>query len=389
LSDAIPIPTRPSLEQYKKQAKDLLKACQSADRAKIRAWMTRILEPWARNLEHEVARMEERLRDRDIAKLADAQFFLAREHGYQSWPKFVEEIQSPNTDFEAAADAIVSGDIATLRRMLREKPELIRQRSTRREHAPLLHYVAANGIEDFRQRTPSNIVAITKLLLDSGADVNAESDAYRGHSTALGLVATSIHPYKAGVQNALMELLLERGAVIERTAVCDCLANGRGPAAEFLASHGAPLDFATAAGVGWLDYLKAQTSPTKKQREVGFRWACQYGKRQVVEYLLEQGVDVSAMDDRRMTGLHWAAFAGHLDLVKLLLARNAPLELINAYGGTVLSGAVWAAIINPKADHLKIIETLVDAGAKVSEDWFAGYREIDAALGRGQRKTVS
>ncbi len=103
MSDAIPIPPRHSLEQYKKQAKDFLKACQSGDRTEVRAWMTRILKPWARNIEHEVARMEERLRNRDIAKLAGAQFFLAHEHGYENWPKFVKEIQSPNTDFEAAA----------------------------------------------------------------------------------------------------------------------------------------------------------------------------------------------------------------------------------------------------------------------------------------------
>ena len=64
----------------------------------------------------------------------------------------------------------------------------VRSGHTRR---PLLHYVAANGVEDFRQKTPDNIVEIAELLLDAGAEVNAESNAYGGGCTALGLVATS------------------------------------------------------------------------------------------------------------------------------------------------------------------------------------------------------
>jgi hypothetical protein len=65
-------------------------------------------------------------------------------------------------------------------------------RSQRTHQAPLLHYVAANGIKDFRQKTPRGIVEIANLLLEAGADVNAESNAYGGGCTALGLVATSV-----------------------------------------------------------------------------------------------------------------------------------------------------------------------------------------------------
>jgi len=71
-------------------------------------------------------------------------------------------------------------------------------RSTRDHHSTLLHYVSANGVEDFRQKTPPNIVEITNLLLDAGAEVDAESDAYGGGCTTLGLVATSVHPEQAG-----------------------------------------------------------------------------------------------------------------------------------------------------------------------------------------------
>ena len=42
--DALPLPPRPSLEQYKKRAKDLLKASQSSDPAVLRAWAARWID---------------------------------------------------------------------------------------------------------------------------------------------------------------------------------------------------------------------------------------------------------------------------------------------------------------------------------------------------------
>jgi hypothetical protein len=268
------LPRRPNLSQYKKQAKDLLKACVSADPDAIHAWA----EQWFKSCAdqwvetearlrgvavtqdlgetircEEVDRIEKKIRAGMLSKahpvLADAQFFVAREHGFESWPKFAEQIRAlrhentPEARFEAAADAIVSGDIRTLRQLLRDEPRLIQMRSQRAHRAALLHYVAANGIEDFRQKTPANIVEIAKLLLDAGADVNAESSAYGGGCTALGLVATSVHPERAGVQEALMHMLLSHGAVIDKAGVAGkggsvveaCLMNGRARAAQFLA----------------------------------------------------------------------------------------------------------------------------------------------------------
>ncbi len=58
-----------------------------------------------------------------------------------------------------------------------------------------------------------NIVAIAKLLLERrGPRRHAESEAYGGGSTTLGLVATSVHPEQAGVQIELLDTLLRHGA---------------------------------------------------------------------------------------------------------------------------------------------------------------------------------
>lgn len=380
MSHAVPLPPHPHLDYYKKLAKDLVKACGDPDA--LHAWATRFAS------DH-IERLERHIRSANINKLADAQFLIARAHGFASWPKFskhVDEIQqagSPDSKFEQAADAIVSGDIDTLRRLLEESPALIRQRSSREHRSTLLHYVSANGIEDFRQRTPPNIVAIARLLLDAGADVNAESDAYEGHSMALGLAATSIHPEVAGVQIELMELLLDRGAMIERIpgeAVRACLANGRPLAARFLAERGAHLDVENAAGVGDLDRVnELLPSSSKEQIGKGFVWACEYGYDDVVTLLLDHGVD-PAFAAGGMTGLHLAAHDGHLDTVKLLLAHNAPLEVKNSYGGTVLDQTLWSAVNHPRPAHREIVEALIAAGAKVEADWLTGIPDIDELL---------
>src|SRR6266404_290764 len=243
--DAIPLPPRPNLEQYKKRAKELLRACKSRDQGAVRAWATIWIETLVRlhaltighpGAEHrnpiETAAkcLEERVKQVNLASsgtrsaivtLANAQFFIARAHGFENWPKFARHLDALNrhtpvvSQFEAAVEAIVGGDVATLGRLLDENPALIRARSTRTHRATLLHYISANGVEDYRQKTPKNAVEVAQRLLDAGAEVDAEANMYGGRDKTLGLVATSIWPAKAGVLTALIDLLLDAGAVVD------------------------------------------------------------------------------------------------------------------------------------------------------------------------------
>ena len=65
--------------------------------------------------------------------------------------------------------------MATLKRLLDENPQLIRARSTREHQATLLHYVSANGVEGYRQKTPNNAAKVAEILLQAGAEVDAEA----------------------------------------------------------------------------------------------------------------------------------------------------------------------------------------------------------------------
>src|SRR5262245_19188142 len=128
--DALPLPASLSIEQYKKLAKDLVKACDAGGREIAKwadRWMASLLpdsNPRQRNrsaqeVEEFAVRALQRA-DRSCV-LADAQFVLARSHGFTSWAAFTSHLDALAHDgteaaeFEAAADAIVRGDEATLR----------------------------------------------------------------------------------------------------------------------------------------------------------------------------------------------------------------------------------------------------------------------------------
>lgn len=90
------LPARPNLEQYKKQAKELLREAATGDP-----------QEWGTPGGHgsvatgRIMRNHPRLKNATPEKLraislADAQLVLAREHGFESWPKFAKHIETLN-----------------------------------------------------------------------------------------------------------------------------------------------------------------------------------------------------------------------------------------------------------------------------------------------------
>ena len=111
--------------------------------------------------------------------------------------------------------------------------------------------------------------------------------------------------------------------------------------------------------------------------------ACFVGSLEVVEHLLEAGLDVTGGTMTGLDGVHWAANRGQLAVVKHLLERHAPLETINMHGTTVLGTAVWSAVNEPCADHVAIIEALLDAGAAAGASGYpSGNPDVDRLLER-------
>ncbi|MGH7616705.1 MAG: ankyrin repeat domain-containing protein [Gemmatimonadaceae bacterium] len=429
--DTLPLPRRPDLAQYKKRAKELVIAARSADLNAVRAWA----EAWLRalasalgtpitpfvedSMHRAIDRVERRVRDtateRELS-LADAQFLIASAHSFETWAAFVRHVEGltrsdrETSNFEKAADAIVDGDLPMLEALVREHPELIRARSEREHHVTLLHYIAANGVEDFRQKTPPNAVAIARFLLEHGAEVDAGADTYGGNvwQTPMNLLVSSAHPDGAGLQAALAEVLLDFGAAVNGVAndespIMTALDFGYGDTAETLERRGARVDnVVLAAALGRIDLVRhyvidANTlapnlpliaphwrhmpNDATVHLELALAWACKFARVDVANILLDRGVDPASADGYKMTALHWAAANGCTDLVKRLIAAKVPLEVENVWQGTVLDSTAHFAMHMPVegADYGAIFQLLIDAGADVSvlAPYPAGNKPLD------------
>ena len=408
------LPVRSSLGRFKKQAKDLISEYGARNPEAMRC----IRQHHPRLPGRANTNDRNHVTDSDIRNtkvtFADAQVVVARWHGFENWSKLAKHIEaltqrkSHVLQFELAVEAIITGDVGTLKSLLRESPELVRARSTREHRATLLHYVAANGVEGYRQKTPKSAVKIAEILIKAGAEVDADLDygpvgrrryPERVGSTTLGLVATSVHPAVAGVQIPLLETLLDSGAAVDGllggwNPLIAALHNGRGNAAAFLAKRGARLNLEGAAGVGDLEAVKSffntngslKPPATKAQLRSGFAWACEYGRTRVVDFLLKRGIEIDArVQHDGQTGLHWAAYGGHVDVVKLLLKRKAPVNTKDEiHRGTPLEWALYGWGYPPpeaeRAAYYEIVARLVAAGSTMEPTWLADRRPLDERL---------
>jgi hypothetical protein len=142
----------------------------------------------------------------------DARLTLAREHGFAHWRAVeIEGRAPPDAAFEDAVDATLAGDLERLASLLEASPQLVSQRSAYGHRAALIHYVAANGVETYRQVVPRNADRVLALLIGAGADVNAMAPIYGGIAP-LELLLTSAHPRGAGLVDAMAAALKAAGA---------------------------------------------------------------------------------------------------------------------------------------------------------------------------------
>ncbi len=137
---------------------------------------------------------------------------VAREHGFESW-KEAEASGNVKLDaqFEAAVDAALSGNLKKLDRLMRENPGLATQRSQFGHGATLLVYMAANGVETWRQVVPANAPSVLQYLIDAGADIEAKICVYGGQHSTLELLLSSAHPRAAGVLDDMASVLSREG----------------------------------------------------------------------------------------------------------------------------------------------------------------------------------
>ena len=86
------------------------------------------------------------------------------------------------------------------------------------------------------------------------------------------------------------------------------------------------------------------------------------GNKAEFEQLIEGGVDVTSMNEKEETALHWAAAFRNVNWIKRLLIVGANIEATDVDGMTPLGFAVYYG-------NAKAVEHLCDRGANISHEY--------------------
>jgi ankyrin repeat protein len=409
------LPTAPSLEQLRKQAKDLARAHRAGDPAavsRVRAEHPHAAEPlklsdaqlvlarehgfpsWPRlrtyvdriathgpRLQHAYREEVDYYEGRAYGLLASAedgtdgafaafarhdapltqkgaQLVIAREHGFANWAalrRHVAGLSDSGEPFARAYRAVEAQDVAGLQRLLNRSPELVSAQGTNGND--LLGMAAATCDE-----------RLVEALLVRGADV-ARPNAHGW--TPLHQAAYSDLPLMA-------QMLLDAGAPVDASARGDggtplvvALFWANRTTAELLAQHGVrPRNLRTAAGLGRLDQLDELVSR-------GGRLAPEAGAHRGF-YRPHSGFPAWRPSDEPQEALDealsWAARSDRVEAVEVLVAMGAAPHA-DVYRGTALA---WAAACG----HASTIVRLVELGADPNQ------RTTFGGPGHGQDTTA-
>ena len=267
MSSRTPFPVPANLEQQRKLAKDLLRAARAGD-AEALARM-RAVRP-------DVAAAARSL------KLADAQLAVAREGGFESWPKLIADFHE--RDGKAFCDAVRAGDVrlagqllalAHVRKRINDPMFVFGQRAA--------HIAAKNE-------------AMLTTLIAAGADVNMKSDWRNGPYTVLD--------------------------------------NADEDTARFLLTHGATLTPNVAARLGWFDQLQrlvnADAALVHARGGDGQQPLHEAKTVAIADFLLDRGagIDVRCVDHNTTPAQY--ALVARPDVCRRLLERGAMPDIFMA-----------------------------------------------------------
>ncbi len=354
------LPARPSLEQLRKQAKDLVHAARAGDDTAVARFR------------HAAVRRAER--NPAAAVLADAQLVIAREYGFSSWADLVHHVRR------------VIGDAA--------------------EPRPLIRPVELRGVHPYRL-ADGTVVTTEDVFRTFAASRNGdltEMKALIARAPALAVVEYNytppIHFAVREGHHAIAEMLIHRGADIggyrtypfgdsllmmaEEREHSEVAALLRQRLSQTFALGAGTQELIDAARAGDLarvaSILRRDTTLARKSNETGdtaLHHAAQHGHLHIVQALLDAGADPDAVRGDGYRPIH------------LALMRNwivgAPAEDRVAIVDTLLAhGARYTMLLAAlRGDHQFIRDGLARDRALANEEDTCHHRPLSGTVRRG------
>ena len=270
--------------------------------------------------------------------------------------------------FGTAVTLIDAGDASALRLLLAEHPELACERLTSPgpwlrdqigdaldgffEDPYLLWFVAEDPVR--RGTLPGNIAEIAGIIIgvarQQGGPQFQEQLDY-----ALRLVAWSWIARDAGVQIALIDVLLNAGAAMDGGELYEgrfgsnvdaAIYNGNFAAAEHLIQRGASLGFPAALSLNrWDDVERLAPTASPEDKRSAFIQVAMHGNAEALRRMMALGVPPTTTSERMQahaTALHHAVWSGRIAAVRTLVEAGADLSRRDTmYDGTPLGWALY------------------------------------------------
>ncbi|CAG7991609.1 unnamed protein product [Penicillium olsonii] len=250
--------------------------------------------------------------------------------------------------------------------------------AARSGHADIAALLIAHGADVYAKKNRSSTNAITiavygnkasvlQVLLDHGVDPNFQCT---NEDRLLHITARKSPRNRL----AIAKLLVEKGADLEalshfsETALQIACKEGSSDVLRYLVESGADLGKRTPEGRTLLHL------------------AAHKGNLEAIEPLLEKGVDMESRDNEGFTPFHSACYNGHLEVARLLLDHGANIEAKSHKRHTPLLMAIlWETTVFVGADSMPVGITsfLLERGANPNEPNDSGIAPIHIAVSKG------
>ena len=335
MSDSRQLSSGANLRQLKNQAKDLCSACRAGNPEAI-GRITQTHPKFAGRTPAEIA-------GTDIA-LADAQFVIARELGFDSWPKLKKHLESRLPSPANMHELVTGDDLHAMQEAVDQAPDLVNQLNE--SGLPPLYTAAL-----YRNTRAVN------FLLDHGAVVDIFACAYLGRASDAEALLKQ-NPDLARATTASGMTALHYAALAGHAAVAELLVryhadvnalNGRGHTPLMQACHAGPWKSEPAAEI--IQLL------LDHKAHIDLFQAAAMGRTDLIESILDRDSSlIDSVDSNGKTALFHAARNNRFAAVKLLVERGADVNRADAVGIAALHRTSQEC-----SDEL--IQYLIDHGA--------------------------